>query len=160
MTTFSPRFVVRTDRPVDALLLDILRRVDAVARDLGIEYFVGGALARDLILLQVSGKDTGRAPLAPGMDIVMNVSGFAEAHASALMVELADGFPVLVTSLPALAVLELIAWRDRRFETSKDATDFLLIARNYTDAGNLERLSEAAEGRRPALLRNRTAPPR
>lgn len=61
MTTASPKFVARTDRPVDALLLDILRRVDAVARDLGIEYFVGGALARDLILLHVFGKDTGRA---------------------------------------------------------------------------------------------------
>lgn len=79
----------------------------------------------------------------------MNVSGFAEARASVLMVEIADSFVVPVTSLPSLAVLKLIAWRDRRRETSKDATDFLLIARHYADAGNLDRLYEAES----ALLR-------
>ena len=47
-----------------------------------------------------------------------------------------------VTSLPSLAILKLIAWRDRHLETTKDATDFLLIARNYHDAGNTDRLYE------------------
>lgn len=197
------------DRPVDSLIIDILRRVDVVAREQGIDYFVGGALARDLILLHVFGKDTGRAtrdvdlgiciddwgkldslkaslisggnfteqpkfahrliyratdtsfgiPLdllpfggversdatiawPPGMDIVMNVAGFSEARTSALMVEVAEGVVVPVTSLPSLAVLKLIAWRDRHLETAKDATDFLLIARNYHDAGNTDRLYE------------------
>lgn len=192
------------------MLLDILRRVDAVTHELGIEYFVGGALARDLILSHVFGKDTGRAtrdvdlgiciddwsrldalrvrlieggyfavqpgvahrliyrpagnafgiPLdllpfggvvhsdqtiawPPGGDIVMNVAGFAEARTSALMVEITDNFAVPVTSLPSLAILKLIAWRDRHLETSKDATDFLLIARHYADAGNFDRLYEA-----------------
>jgi predicted nucleotidyltransferase len=191
------------------LLLDILRRVDAAMRELGIEYFVGGALARDLLLSHVFGKETGRAtrdvdlgicidewstldalkqrltetghfsarpgvahrliyrpsdtasgiPLdllpfggvehangtiawPPGMEIVMNVAGFAEARTVALMVGIADGFAVPVTSLPSLAILKLIAWRDRRMDTSKDATDFLLIARHYADAGNLDRLYE------------------
>lgn len=213
MNTNSPRFVALPDRPVDPLLLGILRRVDGAARALGIDYFVGGALARDLLLLHVFGRETGRAtrdvdlgicvddwagfdaltsrliesgefaaqpgvihrllyrpeegflgvPLdllpfggveqpgktiawPPGMDVVMNVSGFAEAHASALMVEIAEGFSVPVTSLPALAVLKLIAWRDRRWETSKDATDLLLIARHYADAGNLERLYASEAG--------------
>jgi predicted nucleotidyltransferase len=209
VTTISHKFVTRPDRPVDTFLLDILRRVDAVAHELGIEYFVGGALARDLILSHIFGKDTGRAtrdvdlgiciddwsqlealrmrlieseyfavqpsvthrliyrpvgntfgiPLdllpfggvehsdqtiawPPGMDIVMNVAGFAEARTSALMVEITDNFAVPVTSLPSLAILKLIAWRDRHLETSKDATDFLLIARHYTDAGNVDRLYE------------------
>jgi predicted nucleotidyltransferase len=209
VTTTSHKFVTRPDRPVDVLLLDILRRVDTVTRELGIEYFVGGALARDLILSHVFGKDTGRAtrdvdlgiciddwsrldalrerlaegghfspqpgvahrliyrstdnafgiPLdllpfggvehangtiawPPGMDIVMNVAGFAEARISALMVEIADDFAVPVTSLPSLAILKLIAWHDRHMETSKDATDFLLIARHYADAGNFDRLYE------------------
>lgn len=209
MTTTSPTLIASKNHPIDALLLDVLRRVDTVSRALGIEYFVGGALARDLILLHVFGNDIGRAtrdvdlgicvdswadfdalktrliesgdfsahsglphrllyrpsektlriPLdllpfggleqpdktiawPPGMDIVMNVSGFFEALTSALMVELADSFVVPVTSLPALAVLKLIAWRERRWNTSKDATDFLLIARQYTDAGNFDRLYE------------------
>lgn len=178
-------------------------------RELGIEYFVAGALARDLILSHVFGKETGRAtrdvdlgigidewstldalrqrltetghfssrpgvahrliyrpsdtpfgiPLdllpfggvehangtiawPPGMEIVMNVAGFAEARAAALMVEIADDLAVPVASLASLAILKLIAWRDRRMETPKDATDFLLIARHYADAGNLDRLYE------------------
>ena len=61
MTSTSLQFVTSPDRPLDKALLDILRRVDTVARVLGIEYFVGGALARDLILLHVFGKNTGRA---------------------------------------------------------------------------------------------------
>ncbi len=172
-----------------------------------VDYFVGGALARDLILLHVYGKDTGRAtrdvdlgihiaawdtlaslkaslirngkfsetagtahrliyrsqyhafgvPLdllpfggvegadatiawPPDTAVVMSVAGFAEAHASARMVEVGESLQVPVASLPALAVLKLVAWRDRRLETSKDATDFLLIARHYHEAGNVDSL--------------------
>jgi predicted nucleotidyltransferase len=203
VTNTSPKFSARPARPVDPLVLDILRRVDAATRELGIDYFVGGALARDLILLHVFAKDTGRAtrdldlgicidawskldslkasligggnfseqrrvahrlifrppeyaygiPLdllpfgtieganatiawPPGMDVVMNVAGFSEARTSAVLVEVTEGFFVPVTSLPSLAVLKLIAWRDRHHETEKDAADFLLIARHYHDAGN------------------------
>lgn len=206
MADTSPKFATRPDRPVDPLLIEILRRVDVATRELSIDYFVGGALARDLILLHVFGKDTGRAtrdvdlgiciddwakldtlrssliqggnfaeqpnvahrliyrpvenafgiPLdllpfggvessdgiiawPPGMEIVMNVAGFAEARASSLRVEV-DDLVVPVTSLPSLAILKLIAWRDRHLETPKDATDFLLIARHYADAGNFDRL--------------------
>lgn len=206
-------FTIPSDRPLDSLLLAILGRADAAARETGIDYFVSGALARDLILQHVFGKDTGRAtrdvdlgiciddwqqldalrayliqggdffvqsgmahrliyrPAAntlglpldllpfggverpdgtiawpPGMEIIMNVAGFAEARASALMVKVNDPLTLPVASLPSLAVLKLIAWRDRRPETTKDATDFLLIARHYADAGNLDRLYETETG--------------
>lgn len=209
MIITSHPLTVRPDRPVDSLLLYMLRRADAATRELGIDYFVGGALARDLILQHVFGKNTGRAtrdvdlgiciddwgrldalrthliqsgsfvsktgmahrliyrppehtfgiPLdllpfgrierpdgtiawPPGMDIVLNVAGFAEARTSALMVQIAADLVVPVASLPSLAVLKLIAWHDRHRETPKDATDFLLIARHYADAGNLDRLYE------------------
>jgi predicted nucleotidyltransferase len=209
MADTLPKISVRPDRPVAPSLLEILRRVDAAAREQGIEYFVGGALARDLILLHVFGKDTGRAtrdvdlgicidnwvkldtlkvtliqdgsftiqpklahrliyqpvedcfpiPLdllpfgeiesidgtiawPPGMEIVMNVAGFSEARASALLVELAEGLVAPVASLPSLAMLKLIAWRERHLQSQKDATDFLLIARHYADAGNYHRLYE------------------
>jgi predicted nucleotidyltransferase len=209
VTDTSPKLTVHPDRPVDPLLIEILQRVDAATRALGIAYFIGGALARDLILMHVFGQDTGRAtrdvdlgiciedwaelhklrasliqgggfaeqpnvlhrliyrpkedafgiPLdllpfggiesanatiawPPGMDVVMNVAGFAEACQATLSVEVLAGFCVPVTSLPSLAVLKLIAWRDRHLETSKDATDFFLIARHYADAGNFDRLYE------------------
>lgn len=209
MTNTSPPLSVRPDRPLDPLLIDILQRVDAATQAMGIDYFIGGALARDLILLHVFGQDTGRAtrdvdlaiciddwaqlhglraslieggrfaeqpnvlhrliyqpakpgfgiPLdllpfggieradatiawPPGMDVVMNVAGFAEARQATLVVEVVPGFFAPVASLSALAVLKLIAWRDRHLETSKDATDFLMIARHYADAGNFARLYE------------------
>lgn len=193
----------------------MLYQVDRVLCELGIDYVVAGALARDLILSHVFGRDTGRAtrdldlgicidawsrldglrghlaetghfspeagvahrliyrstastyrvPLdllpfggvedkdgsiawPPGMDRVMKVVGFAEARSSALMVKIAEGLVVPVASLPSLAALKLIAWRDRYLTTSKDATDFLLIARHYADAGNLDRLYDTE----PALL--------
>lgn len=210
MINTLPTLTTRPDRPVDPLLLDILREVDVVAKKLGIEYFVGGAMARDLILLHVFGRDTGRAtrdvdlgicidhwgkldslkqslikggkftelakvahrliyrsntsahgiPLdllpfgkvesatatiawPPDMDVIMNVAGFAEARESALTVQIAQGFSVLVTSLPSLAVLKILAWRDRHLATAKDATDFMMIARHYHDAGNLDRLYDS-----------------
>jgi predicted nucleotidyltransferase len=212
MTDISPKFSVRPDRPVDPLLVDILKQVDPVAREQGIAYFVGGAMARDLILQHVFDKDTGRAtrdvdfgvcidewdklaafkaglanggnfteqkkvahrliyrvapsdfgtpvdllPFGgvenaqatiawpPDMDVILNVAGFADAYASTLPIEVAPGFLVPVTSLASLAALKLIAWRDRHLKTEKDASDFLLIARHYADAGNLDRLYETEQ---------------
>jgi predicted nucleotidyltransferase len=52
---------VRTDRPLDPTLLIILGTVDRVAVDCGIDYFVAGAMARDILLTHLFGIDTGRA---------------------------------------------------------------------------------------------------
>jgi predicted nucleotidyltransferase len=45
-----------------------------------------------------------------------------------------------IASLSGLAAMKLISWKDRYPERSKDAKDFEYIARNYIDAGNLERV--------------------
>lgn len=197
------------DRPVDPLLRDILQLASDAAHSLHTDFFVGGALARDLMLWHVHGQNTGRAtrdvdlglhlndwaafsaikdrllaqgsfqdqpgvahrllhrpagvvhgiPLdllpfgavaspnatiawPPEHAVVMNVAGFAEAHRAAVEVDLDGALVVRVASLPSLAVLKLIAWRDRHLDTTKDATDFLLIARRYAEAGNIDRLYE------------------
>ncbi len=72
--------------------------------------------------------------------IVMNVAGFAEALRAAVLVQIADDLVVPVTSIPGLAVLKLFAWADRRLEDAKDASDLLVLLREYADAGNLDRL--------------------
>ena len=193
---------VRSERPVDALLQQILRQVCDVAAVSGMEFFVGGAMARDILLTHVFGQKLARAtrdvdlglyvddwgqfrrlkeqlvrsghfaeepavaqrlhhhsglPLdlipfggvatqdqaiawPPGHDIVSNVAGFADAWRSSIMVDLGEGLQVKTCSLPALAVLKLIAWKDRGLENNKDATDFLLIARLYGPAQNEDRL--------------------
>ena len=48
---------VRADKPVEPVLLELLSHVNRVAGDLHLAYFVGGAFARDLILLHVYGFD-------------------------------------------------------------------------------------------------------
>ncbi len=72
---------------------------------------------------------------------VMRVLGFREAFAHTITVRLPGPVEVQVVSLPALAMLKVLAWEDRRHEfPTKDAQDLALITRNYLDAGNRDRL--------------------
>jgi predicted nucleotidyltransferase len=50
----------RPDKPVDRVLAALLSHVDRVASELKLAYFVGGAFARDLILVHVHGFDVPR----------------------------------------------------------------------------------------------------
>lgn len=52
---------VKPDRPVDPLTLAVLRAIAGTTRELGLPYFVAGAMARDIVLTNVFGIDTGRA---------------------------------------------------------------------------------------------------
>jgi len=77
----------------------------------------------------------------PRKEMVMTVFGFKEAYEASLTIVLPPNERVQVVSLPALAVLKLIAWNERRFEQpGKDAHDLSLIIQNYLDAGNHDRL--------------------
>jgi len=72
---------------------------------------------------------------------VMNVSGLAEALATAVAVRLPGGVSLDVASLPALALLKIWAWKDRRYTTpGRDASDLWMFLRHYADAGNHDRL--------------------
>ena len=51
---------IRADRPVDAVTLSILRDFDGACRKLGVEYFLVGATARDIMLTHVFGIEAGR----------------------------------------------------------------------------------------------------
>ena len=52
---------VPPDRRPDPGMLEVLRQVDRVARSLGLDYFVVGAMARDILLTGVFGLSAGRA---------------------------------------------------------------------------------------------------
>lgn len=72
---------------------------------------------------------------------VMNVAGLAEALATAVAVPLPGGVSIDVASLPALIVLKIWAWKDRRYVApGKDASDIWMLLRYYADAGNQDRL--------------------
>lgn len=51
---------IRADRPLDDNTRNILRQFDTAARELGIDYFLAGATARDMMLTHVFGIDIAR----------------------------------------------------------------------------------------------------
>jgi len=94
-------------------------------------------------LIPFGGVQDTRGEIAwpPGGDVVMAVSGYREAHATAVNVVLPGGIPIAVVSLPMLAALKVLAWSERhRAVPRKDAYDLVLILAHYLDAGQRERL--------------------
>lgn len=82
----------------------------------------------------------------PDGSFVMRAFGFREVQAATITVALPDATEVQVATLPALTLLKLVAWSERRLtEPGKDAHDIALILRRYLDAGNAERLHTEAE---------------
>lgn len=79
----------------------------------------------------------------PTGDEVMDVFGFREARAAAIMMTLPGNVSINVVSLAALAILKLTAWQARHYEAPrKDAYDLQFIIKHYLDAGNHDRLWE------------------
>ena len=195
---------VPSERPLDKFLLEILHHAHRAATTENIEYFVGGALARDILLHHVFGGKIDRATLdvdigvylknweefhklrerliqtgrffavegsphrlhfarqggvpldlipfgevaddgqhiawPPDREVVLNVAGFEDAQKSAVQVDLGGGMQTRVCSLPSLAILKILAWKDRHAASGKDAIDFMLIAKRYAEVGNEDRL--------------------
>ena len=72
---------------------------------------------------------------------VMNVRGLTEALATAVVVRLPGGVSIDVACLPALALLKIWAWEDRKYTTpGKDGSDLWMFLRHYAEAGNEDRL--------------------
>jgi predicted nucleotidyltransferase len=95
----------------------------------------------DLIPFGAVERADGTIAWPPSGDDVMDVMGYAEANAAAITIALTHNQTVRAVSLPMLAVLKVLAWKDRHRTTrGKDAVDLALIMRRYLEAGNLDRL--------------------
>lgn len=80
----------------------------------------------------------------PKNEIVMSVMGFSEVYNYSTFVRLKN-IPILevrIPTLPGLAILKLLSWKDNYPNRSKDAEDLLFIMKNYERAGNFDRLYE------------------
>lgn len=101
-----------------------------------------GAYPLDLVPFDGVEND-GEIAWPPTGEFVMNASGYGDAYASALDIEIEPGFLIKIVSLPAMAVLKVLAWNDRP-ERDKHASDVLLILRSYHQAGQFDRLYDEA----------------
>jgi len=70
---------VARERHLDQVLLEVLREVDRVAGELSLDYFVVGAMARDILLNGVFGLSAGRA--TRDVDVAVAVKGWQEFEA-------------------------------------------------------------------------------
>lgn len=185
-------------------LASVVQALEAAAQPLGIEYFLIGAAARDLMLwhahkidptrltedvdfavsvpdwtafealraaLLATGDFTERSRRAihklhhkttglpldivpfggienedrtiswpPDNHTVFDCFGAKEAFEAGIEVLLPNNVTLRVASIPALALLKITAWEDRkRSHPGRDAGDLLLYVRHYMDCGNVER---------------------
>lgn len=71
---------------------------------------------------------------------VFSCFGLREAFNASAWVYLPECAPVRVPSIPALAILKIVAWDDRKLlQPGKDAPDLLLYLRSYMDCDNFDR---------------------
>lgn len=96
-----------------------------------------------LDLIPFSGVERSDRTIAwpPDQNEVLQVIGYREAMRDAILVHLPADQQINVVSLPALTMLKLFAWKDRRMSSpSKDAADLWTIIRHYLEAGNEARI--------------------
>jgi len=192
---------------IDKLRLLAFERVSKVADSLGVPFFIIGAAARDLILMNGHNIPTIRAtldidlgvqvpswdeylklkqalintgefaetedfqrmmfhsslridlipfgPIAdktskikwpPDQEIEMSILGFEESLRDSQTVRLRSNpkLEIKMVTLAGLAAMKIISWKDGYPERDRDAIDLALIIRNYTDAGNFERIYNEA----------------
>jgi len=70
--------------------------------------------------------------------------GFEEAYEHSVTVRLGSDpeLDIKLASLPGLAIMKLISWKEKYPNRKRDADDLLLIMNKYEEAGNSERLYE------------------
>ena len=117
---------------VERLTAQLSRTADSVHR-----FAVRGV---DVDIIPFGGIETDRRTITWPNDHSMDVLGFREAYAAAAQVKLPGDLVVAVASLPAQSVLKLIAWRDRRYESRRDAIDLKAILDAYHEGTYFDEL--------------------
>ena len=80
----------------------------------------------------------------PEHKLMMSRVGFGEAYEHSVTVRLGSDpeLDIKLASLPGLAIMKLISWKEKYPNRKRDADDLLLIMNKYEEAGNSERLYE------------------
>lgn len=80
----------------------------------------------------------------PEHEIFMSMVGFKEAYESSITVRLSTNpkLDIKLPTLPGLAIMKIISWKEKYPDRKRDAEDLLFIMHKYEEAGNFERLYE------------------
>lgn len=82
---------------------------------------VGSHVPLDLVPFGEIEAPAGAIAWPPKGEFVMNMLGFREAADTAINIDIGDALVVPVVSLPALALVKLLPWHDRRTRKNTDA---------------------------------------
>jgi len=76
----------------------------------------------------------------PDHETIYDCFGAREAFDTSVIALLPQGVRLRIASIPALALLKVTAWQDRKYtHPGRDAPDLLLYLKSYLDCGNLDR---------------------
>jgi predicted nucleotidyltransferase len=80
----------------------------------------------------------------PEHEIMMSVAGFEEAYGHSITARVTSDpdLDIKLATLPGLAIMKLVSWKEKYPDRKRDAEDLLLIMNTYEKAGNSERLYE------------------
>lgn len=86
--------------------------------------------------------ETRRIAWPPEHEIFMSITGVKEAYEYSVIVRLSTDpeLDIKLPTLPGLALMKIISWKEKYPERKKDAVDLLLIMHKYEEAGNFDRL--------------------
>ncbi|HLA01033.1 MAG TPA: nucleotidyl transferase AbiEii/AbiGii toxin family protein [Thermodesulfovibrionales bacterium] len=89
----------------------------------------------------IADKDK-RISWPPEHEIFMSMLGFKEAYEYSITVRLSSDpeLDIKLPTLPGLALMKVISWKEKYPERKRDAEDLLLIMQKYEYAGNFDRL--------------------
>lgn len=128
----------------DARRREALVRTGEFSRDAkqGQRLIYQGRIKLDLIPFGAVEDEEGKILWPPEMNFEMNALGFDEAYADSVTAKVAEDVELRTASLAGLALMKLVAWKDRRHRYRKDAQDLGFVMSIYLDAGHQGRVYE------------------
>jgi predicted nucleotidyltransferase len=104
--------------------------------------FLCGVILIDILPFGLITDEDKKIRWPPENEIIMSMVGFEEAYEYSITVRLCSdpALDIKLSTLPGLAIMKLISWKDKYPERKRDAGDLLLIMNKYEEAGNSERL--------------------
>ncbi len=93
MNTSSPPLEIKHDH-IDPVVLEVIRKIDQIAKECEAKYFLAGAMAREVILRHVIGRPPGRRSLDVDFGIAVLSSRYS-AEASTLQNDVVAGYTLL-----------------------------------------------------------------